>query len=81
MYFIRSVKYIKEYQLLLSFNTGEKKLVDVKPYLGGEIFAPLKNLKYFKKATLNKDIDTVVWDNGADFSPDFLYKIGKVVKK
>jgi len=24
----------------------------------------------------NEDIDTVVWENGADFSPDFLYEVG-----
>lgn len=80
MYYIKYVKYIKEYQLLLSFNTGEKKIVDIKPYLDGEIFEPLKNLEYFKTVSVNKDIDTVVWANGADFSPDFLHKIGEKLK-
>jgi len=30
----------------------------------------------FKKFSVNQDIDTVVWPNDADFSPDFLYEIG-----
>jgi len=31
----------------------------------------------FRTARLITDIDTVVWDNGADMSPDFLYEIGE----
>ena len=43
--------------------------------LMGKIFEPLKDISYFKSVTLNKDIDTIVWPNNADFSPDFLYEI------
>lgn len=31
--------------------------------------------KFFGIAQLCSDIDTVVWDNGADMSPDFYYDI------
>ena len=39
------------------------------------MFEPLQNVSRFCTAQLNADIDTVVWDNGADMSPDFLYEI------
>jgi hypothetical protein len=54
-------------------------MVDLQPHLEGKIFEPLKNISYFQSARLNKDIDTVVWPNHADFSPDFLYEIGQPV--
>ncbi len=76
MYFIEDAAYLSEYKLLLTFKDGIKKQVDLETHLEGEIFEPLKNINYFKTVTVNPDIDTIVWDNGADFSPDFLYDIG-----
>ena len=39
-------------------------------------YEPLKDVAYFKTFQLNREIDTVVWPNNADFSPDFLYSVG-----
>jgi hypothetical protein len=76
MHFVKDVRYVSEYKLLLTFEDGVVKLVDMKPHLEGEIFEPLKNINYFKTVRVNPDIDTIVWENDADFSPDFLYKVG-----
>ena len=76
MRFVTKAKYIDGYLILIVFENGETKIVNLEPYLDGEIFAPLRDISYFKKVKVNKDIDTIVWDNGADFSPDFLYEIG-----
>ena len=78
MHFVKDVAYVSEYKLLLTFEDGVVKLVDLKPYLDGEIFEPLKDIDYFKTVRVNPDIDTIVWDNDADMSPDFLYDIGVV---
>jgi len=78
MHFVKDAAYMSEYKLLLTFEDGVVKLVDMEPYLDGEIFEPLKDIDYFKTVRLNPDIDTIVWDNEADVSPDFLYKIGVV---
>ena len=58
----------------MRFEDGSLRRVDLKNHLDGEIFEPLKDPKLFRTAHLNPDIDTVVWDNGADMSPDFLYE-------
>ncbi|MEW6234016.1 MAG: DUF2442 domain-containing protein [Candidatus Omnitrophota bacterium] len=79
MHFVKNAAYTSEYKLLLSFEDGSVKLVDLEPHLDGEIFEPLKDMNYFKTAWVNPDIDTIMWDNGADMSPDFLYEIGKPV--
>ncbi|PYS59322.1 MAG: DUF2442 domain-containing protein, partial [Acidobacteria bacterium] len=49
--------------------------VDLASHLDGEVFEPLKNLTNFKSVHVNPDLDTIVWENGADMSPDFLYEI------
>ncbi|MBU1077587.1 MAG: DUF2442 domain-containing protein [Spirochaetes bacterium] len=76
MHFVKNVKYLSEYKLLVIFKNGVIKQVDFKEHLNGEIFTSLKEINYFKTVRVNQDIDTIVWENGADFSPDFLYDIG-----
>jgi len=80
MHFVRDVTYISEYKLRLTFEDGNVKMVDMFPHLDGEIFEPLKDIDYFKNVKVNPDIDTIVWENGADISPDFLYEMGIEVK-
>ena len=76
MHFVKQVTYVSEYKLLLTFEDGSIKLVDLERELDGEIFEPLKDINYFKTVRVNPDLDTIVWENGADISPDFLYQIG-----
>ncbi|MBI2982073.1 MAG: DUF2442 domain-containing protein [Deltaproteobacteria bacterium] len=80
MCYIKEATYIKDYRLKINFGDDTQKEVDLFPYLDGEVFEPLKNIAYFKQVQVNQDIDTIFWDNGADFSPEFLYKIGKPIQ-
>jgi len=76
MHIVKDVTYVSDYKLLLSFDDGRVRLVDLSKELDGEIFEPLKDIGHFKKVRVNSSIDTIVWDNGADMCPDFLYKAG-----
>ena len=76
MHYVTAVKHESGYKLRLTFDDGSVRVADLGAHLDGEVFEPLKNLRRFRTAKLNPDIDTVVWDNGADMSPDFLYEIG-----
>lgn len=74
---VKEVEYIQNFKLEIVFDNDSKKIVDLSNYLEGEIFKPLKNLEYFKRVRVDEDIDTICWENGADFSPEFLYEIGE----
>ena len=76
MHFVRDVKYLSGYKLLLTFEDESIRLADLEPHLIGEVFEPLREISHFRSANVNTDLDTIVWDNGADMSPDFLYEIG-----
>jgi len=54
-----------------------KKVVDLKPFLYGELFEPLNNPDFFAKVTLNKEYANLVWPNDADFDPAFYYEEGQ----
>ena len=40
---VKSVRPLSEYQLLLTFENGEKKIFDMKPYLDKGIYKELKD--------------------------------------
>ncbi len=75
---VTGLKYLDGYRLLLTFRDGSKKVVDLKNHIRGEIFEPLKDINYFMTVKLNPELDTIYWDNGADFAPEFLYDAGVV---
>jgi len=72
---VKDAKYLKGFELLVEFNNGVIKTVDLSDDLDGEIFQPLKEISYFKNFSIK--FNTIEWENGADFAPEFLYKIGK----
>lgn len=73
---VKKVLYLKGYKLLLTFYDRKQKVIDVEPFLKGEVFEPLKDIEYFKKVKIHKELHTIYWPNGADFCPDVLYEIG-----
>lgn len=60
------------YLLLLTFENGEKRQFDMKPYLEFGIFQELKDEILFK--TVKTSFDSIEWDNEADFDPELLYQ-------
>ncbi|MBS4027010.1 MAG: DUF2442 domain-containing protein [Ignavibacteriales bacterium] len=68
---IINVKPNEDYTLLLSFENGEQKLFDVKPYLDKGIFRELKDESLFK--TVRPFLGSIQWKNGQDLCPDTLY--------
>lgn len=73
--FIEVVKaeYIDGYRLLLLFNNGEWRIVDLGNSLNGTVYIPLRDINYFKRFSIK--FNTVEWENGADFAPEYLYEI------
>ena len=70
---VRQANYIGGYRIWVRFNDGSEGVVDLSDCLDGEVFEPLKDLNNFKAFRVDPDIETIVWDNGADLAPEFLY--------
>jgi len=70
---------LHDYVIWLRFNDEAEGEIDLKDELDGEIFEPLKKIKNFRKFKVDPDIMTVVWENGADIAPEFLYEKMKVL--
>jgi len=66
------VEPLEDYQLLLTFENGEKRIFDMKPYLDKGIFQELKDKKKFR--TVRVSFDSIEWVNQADIDPEILYE-------
>ena len=66
-------KHERDYVLWLKFNDGAEGFVDLAEELYGEVFAPLEDPAKFKAFRVDPELETVVWENGADFAPEFLH--------
>ncbi|MGD0655874.1 MAG: DUF2442 domain-containing protein [Thermoguttaceae bacterium] len=67
-------QYERDYILRLKFNDGAEGLVDLADQLYGEMFEPLKDLNKFRSFMVDPELNTVVWENGADLAPEFLHQ-------
>jgi hypothetical protein len=74
---LKRVKAGSDYTLILTFDNGEVKVFDMKPYLNLGIFKELKDLKLFN--SVRKSFDSVEWPNEADMDPEILYYESKSI--
>lgn len=68
---VKHVEPTNDFELILTFNTGEKKKFDAKTLFQYPIYAPLKNIGFFK--LVKADNMCVYWNDDIDICPDTLY--------
>lgn len=76
-YDIVAVEHLGGHRLRLRFADGVSGDVDLADQLSGDlgpVLAPLKDLDLFSQVTVDADLRTVVWPNGADLAPDVLHQ-------
>ena len=71
---VKEVRPESDYMLSLTFENGERRRFDMKPYLDYEVFRPLKDPKMFRSVTTF--LGSVTWANDSDLSYDTLYLEG-----
>jgi hypothetical protein len=86
---IIEAKYLYDYQLTLGFDDGRHGIVDMRDSLEGPIFTQLRDIAFFAQGAvsgidpsparchhrnaLDPELGTIVWPNGADMAPEYLY--------
>jgi len=76
---IKSVQAIPNYNLILTFQNGEKRQFDMNPYLSIGIFQELRDISKFN--TVHISFDSIEWENKADLDPEILYNQSKKLKE
>lgn len=63
------------YKLFVEFDNGSSGEIDLSGDLWGEVFEPLKDESLFATARHDEVMRTVVWSNGADLAPEYLFDL------
>ena len=74
---VSSVKTYSNFNLILTFDNGERKIFDAKPLLKVPMYKNLANVLALAKV----EFGTVVWPGDLDVSPDMLYIESTALKK
>jgi hypothetical protein len=69
---VRAAQPRQGFNVLITFDNGTQREVDLEPYLRGPIFEPLRN-NPVQFRSIKIEGGTIAWDNGADIDPDVLY--------
>jgi len=72
---VKNVRPLDNYELEVSFENGELRRFDVKPYLGRGIFVRLRDLALFREVRVIAG--SIEWPGGLDLSYDTLYVDGQ----
>ena len=70
---VKAVKPLDDMMMIVTFNSGEKRLYDATQLLAFPAFQPLKDEKVFKNAKV--EYGAVTWNNGEiDIAPETMYE-------
>jgi hypothetical protein len=73
IYKVKSFEIVGNYTLLVTFDDGHRQQIDFRPVLAGELYGPLQDLHLFNQVSINPEVHTLEWPNGADFDPETLH--------
>ena len=73
-YHVMSATYLAGYVVRLKFRDGTAGEIDLSSELTGPMFESLRKLENFKQFKVHPEFHTLVWPNGADLAPEFLYQ-------
>ncbi len=70
---VTDVQLLDGYRVQLTFSDGTARDLDLAPYLNGPVFERVRDPEEFRKVSVDAELGTIVWPNGADICPDVLY--------
>jgi hypothetical protein len=76
---VKEAKYLHDYVIWLRFNDRAEGEIDLERELEEEVFGSRKDREQFRRFRVDPELETVVWENGADLAPEFLYENMKIL--
>ena len=77
-YHVMEAEYVSGFIIKLRFRDGTVGEIDLEPELTRPVFEPLRNPELFRQFSIDPEFHTLIWPNGADLAPEFLYERARV---
>ena len=61
------------YRVAVCFDDGREGVADLTEALKGPMFESLQDPDMFRQLQVDEELQTIVWPNGADLAPDYIY--------
>jgi hypothetical protein len=69
-----SATYKGGYRIEITFDNGERGVVDFSPYLQrGGVFGKFRDISFFREFRVNEELGTLTWADEIDVAPETLY--------
>lgn len=81
MVYVISAEYCYDFIVNVTFNNGIRTDIDLRDTISKDsrpIVRELINIDLFKQVTVKSD--TLVWPNGFDLAPEYLYELAKTIQ-
>lgn len=73
MHRVTAIHVVSGFVVEILFSDGLRKVIDLEPYLGKGVAAPLLDEGYFREVRIESG-GGIAWPNGFDFCPNYLYE-------
>ena len=73
IYRVTAFEIVEPFVLRVRFSDDTLQQIDLRPVLHGDLYGPLRDAEMFDRVTIDPEVHTLVWPNGADFDPATLH--------
>ena len=73
IYRVLSFEIVAQCTLRIKFDDESCQTINFSPVLFGDVYGPLADPSIFNQVSIDPEVHTLVWPNGADFDPATLH--------
>jgi hypothetical protein len=70
---VNEAAYLGAYKIEVTFSDGRTGIADLVDRLVGSVFESLRDPAEFARFSVDPELNTIVWPNGADLAPEYMY--------
>ena len=70
---VTSARPLDGFRVEVCFDDGREGVADLTEAIAGPMFESLKDPDVFRTLRVDAELRTIVWPNGADLAPEYLY--------